>query len=289
MLQVSTVAELRRWRVEHPGALGFVPTMGFLHDGHMALVERARAENERLAVSIFVNPSQFGEAEDLATYPRDLARDVGLLAAADCDLVFTPEPGEIYPPGFQTWVQVGPVAEPLEGAFRPGHFRGVATVVLKLFGIVQPTRAYFGQKDAQQLAVVQRVVADLNVPVEVVPCATVREPDGLAMSSRNSHLDGAERRAATVLYRALVAAREAWRGGLTAAVPLRRVMWEVLDGEPLAATDYVSVADPATLRELEVAGEGALLSLAVRIGRTRLIDNLVLDRERAVEAAPARS
>ncbi len=280
---VNTVDEVRAWHIEADrkagirAEVGLVPTMGFLHEGHLSLVLRARDENDRVAASIFVNPTQFGPGEDLASYPRDLARDLALLERAGCDLVFVPEPDEMYPPGFQTWVEVGNVAAPLEGAHRPGHFRGVATVVLKLFGIFEPSRAYFGQKDAQQLAVIRTMARDLDLPLEIIACPTIREPDGLAMSSRNTYLAPAERQGATVLYRSLTAARAAWSAGERDAEALRRAMREVLDTEPLARTEYVSVADPLTLQELETVTGNALFSMAVRIGRTRLIDNITTD------------
>jgi pantoate--beta-alanine ligase len=282
---VRTVGEVRSWRAACDRSaggraeVGLVPTMGYLHEGHLSLVRRAAEENPCVAASVFVNPTQFGPDEDLAAYPRDLPRDVALLAEAGCQLVFAPEPGEVYLPGHQAWVEPGHVAQPLEGAHRPGHFRGVATVVLKLFGIVEPTRAYFGRKDAQQLAVINTMVRDLNVPVRIVACPTVREPDGLAMSSRNTYLDTAEREAATVLHRALGAARDAWEAGERDAGRLRRIMRDVLASEPLARPDYVSVADPDTLAELEVVTGEVLLSMAVRIGKTRLIDNVVVGRD----------
>lgn len=279
MIHATTIADLRRWRCGQPGSVGFVPTMGYLHDGHLSLVARARTENDCVTASIFVNPAQFGPSEDLASYPRNVPRDLELLEGAGCKVVFMPQPEEIYPAGFQTWVEPGSVAQPLEGAHRPGHFRGVATVVLKLFEIVQPARAYFGQKDAQQLAVIRTMVRDLNVPVEVVACPTMRELDGLAMSSRNSYLTAEERQAASVLHRALTTAQDAWRAERCDAERLRQIVHEVLGGEPLAQSEYVSVADPMTMRELEVAPAGALLSMAVRIGRARLIDNLVLEGE----------
>jgi pantoate--beta-alanine ligase len=273
---VHTIAEVRAWLAEGDGALGLVPTMGYLHAGHISLVNRARAENARVAASIFANPAQFDNPADLASYPRDIPRDAAMLREAGCDLLFLPEPAEIYRPDHQTWVHPGAVAEPLEGEHRPGHFRGVATVVLKLFGIFQPARAYFGQKDAQQLAVIQTMVRDLNVAVEVIGCPTLREPDGLAMSSRNARLDSEERRAAGVLFRALSAARAAWQGGEDDAELLRSVMRSVLSGEPLARPEYVSLAEPLSMRELERAEAGAVLSMAVHIGRARLIDNLTL-------------
>jgi pantoate--beta-alanine ligase len=276
MRVVHTIAEARAVRRALPGTWGFVPTMGYLHEGHLSLVRRARAENDRVAVSIFVNPTQFGPHEDYARYPRDLERDLRLLEPLGVDLVFVPSVEEMYPPGFQTWVIVEEVSRPLEGASRPGHFRGVATVVAKLFHILQPDRAYFGQKDAQQTVVIRRMVQDLNIPVEIVICPTVREPDGLAMSSRNTYLNPEERRAATVLFRALQAAKARYEAGERDAERLREAMREVIRAEPLARIDYVSVAHPETLQELERVEGPALLSLAVYIGTTRLIDNLML-------------
>ncbi|WP_448592209.1 pantoate--beta-alanine ligase [Thermoflexus hugenholtzii] len=276
MRVVHTIAEARAVRRALPGTWGFVPTMGYLHEGHLSLVRRARAENDRVAVSIFVNPTQFGPHEDYARYPRDLERDLRLLEPLGVDLVFVPSVEEMYPPGFQTWVIVEEVSRPLEGASRPGHFRGVATVVAKLFNILQPDRAYFGQKDAQQTVVIRRMVQDLNIPVEIVICPTVREPDGLAMSSRNTYLSPEERRAATVLFRALQAAKARYEAGERDAERLREAMREVIRAEPLARIDYVSVAHPETLQELEQVEGPALLSLAVYIGTTRLIDNIML-------------
>jgi len=276
MQVVRTIAEVRAIRRALPGTWGFVPTMGYLHEGHLSLVRRARAENDHVAVSIFVNPTQFGPHEDYSRYPRDLERDLRLLEPLGVDLVFAPSVEEMYPPGFQTWVIVEEVSRPLEGAARPGHFRGVATVVTKLFNIVQPDRAYFGQKDAQQAVVIRRMVQDLNIPVEIVVCPTVREPDGLAMSSRNTYLNPEERRAATVLFRALQAAKARYEQGERDAERLREAMREVIQAEPLARLDYVSVADPETLQELDRVEDRALLSLAVYIGKTRLIDNILL-------------
>ena len=277
MRVATTIADVREWRRAVPDEVGLVPTMGYLHEGHLALVRRAREENGRVAASIFVNPTQFGPGEDLERYPRDLARDRGLLEQAGCDLVFVPSAEEMYPPGAESTVEVGSVAAPLEGERRPGHFRGVATVVLKLLGIVEPTRADFGQKDAQQLAVIRRMVADLNVPVDVVGCETVREADGLALSSRNSYLSARERQAAPALHRALVSARDRLATGERRAEELRRTMVQVLTAEPLVRVDYVSVADPRTLSELDVVSGPALLSLAARLGSTRLIDNLLVE------------
>jgi pantoate--beta-alanine ligase len=276
---VSTLAELRRARRELRGTFGLVPTMGFLHEGHLSLVRRAREEDDHVGVSIFVNPTQFGPAEDLQAYPRDLPRDLGMLEREGLDLVWTPPVEEVYPPGFQTWVTVEEVSTTQEGAHRPGHFRGVATVVAKLFLAFEPDRAYFGQKDAQQAVVIRCMVRDLNFPLEVVVCPTVREPDGLAMSSRNLYLNPEERRAATVLYRALTAAESQFQPGQTDAEALRAVMRDVLASEPLARAQYVSAADPESLQELHGAVERALLSMAVYVGKTRLIDNLVIGDE----------
>jgi pantoate--beta-alanine ligase len=282
---LTTIPQVREWRRSLAGSLGLVPTMGYLHAGHRSLVERARAENDHLAASIFVNPTQFGPGEDFERYPRDLDRDRALLAAAGCDAVFVPEVAEIYPPGAATLVDVGPVAAPLEGERRPGHFRGVATVVLKLFGIFQPTRAYFGEKDAQQLAVIRRLVRDLDVPVEVVGCPTVREPDGLALSSRNSYLTPRERRAAGVLHRALDAARALVMAGERNGEALRVAMRRTLGEQPLVRADYVSVADPDSFRELQSVEGPALLLLAAFLGRARLIDNLRVEPPQAGRAS----
>lgn len=277
MMIVTTLQELRLTRhfLEEP--VGFVPTMGFLHDGHLALVRRARQECRSVVVSIFVNPTQFGPNEDLDKYPRDLDRDIRLLSEVGADLLWTPTPEVMYPPGFQTWVEVESLTRPLEGAVRPGHFRGVTTVVAKLFNAVQPQKAYFGQKDAQQAAVIQRMTKDLDFPIEIIVCPTVREADGLAMSSRNTYLNPQERSAATVLYRALKAAQDAYEQGERDAAALRRVMAEVIQSEPLARMQYVSCADWDTLEELEQVRGKALLSMAVFVGKTRLIDNLILE------------
>jgi pantoate--beta-alanine ligase len=275
---ITTVAAMTARRRALTGTIGLVPTMGYLHEGHLSLVRRARAENDIVIATIFVNPSQFGPHEDLATYPRDLPRDLALLAAEGTDIVFAPaSPAEMYPSGYQTWIDLTDLSTKLEGARRPGHFRGVATIVAKLFNLTRPHRAYFGQKDAQQCVVIRRLVADLNFDLEVVVCPTVREPDGLAMSSRNAYLTPEERPRAAVLYRALQAAATALAAGERDAAVLRQVMGNVLAAEPLAQVEYVSIADPETLDELEGELRGpALASLAVRIGRARLIDNLLL-------------
>ena len=276
MITAVNVPELRRLRAGMRGDFGLVPTMGALHEGHLSLVRRARAECDRTGVSIFVNPAQFGPNEDLHRYPRDLDRDLGLLEPLGVDLVFAPSPETMYPAGFQSWVTVEQVSKGLEGGMRPGHFRGVATAVAKLLNIFAPDRAYFGQKDAQQVAVIRRMVNDLNFPAEVVVCPTVRAPDGLALSSRNAYLNPDERQAATVLYRALSAARDAFEAGERKASALRAITRAVLDAEPMARADYVSASDPDTLADIEGVGAGVLLSLAVRVGHVRLIDNLLL-------------
>jgi pantoate--beta-alanine ligase len=278
MQVVTTVAEMRRLRSQMTGGVGLVPTMGYLHEGHLSLVRCARADNEHLVVSIFVNPTQFGPQEDYQCYPRDPERDLRLLKQEGTDVVFMPGVEEMYPQGFDAWVEVGQsLTARLEGAFRPGHLRGVTTVVAKLFNVVQPLRAYFGQKDGQQLAVIRRMVADLNMEVEIVGVPTVREPDGLAMSSRNAYLSPEERRAATVLWRSLCRARELFDGGERRAEAIRGGMGAVLASEPLASVEYVSVADAETLAELEtIQDRAAMVSLAVRIGGTRLIDNVRL-------------
>lgn len=274
---VTSLFNLRDARNRLQGSLGFVPTMGYLHEGHLSLVRAARAQNPSVAVSIFVNPTQFGPNEDLDKYPRDLERDLELLRTVGADLVWTPDRAEMYPPDFQTWVTVDEITSVLEGELRPGHFRGVTTVVTKLFNAVQPDRAYFGQKDAQQALVIRRMVQDLNMPVRVEICPTVREPDGLAMSSRNIYLNPAERQAATVLSRALRAAGEAFAAGERSGDVLRQTALDVFAAEPLARVQYVSLADMRTLQEVEVVSEQALLSTAAFIGGTRLIDNLILD------------
>ncbi len=272
---VTTIADVRAARASF-GRLGLVPTMGFLHAGHLSLVRQAKAECGFVAATIFVNPTQFGPSEDFGSYPRDPERDLGLLREAGCDLVWLPTVAEIYPPDFGTYIVVEGVADPLEGARRPGHFRGVATVVAKLFNVVQPTRAYFGQKDAQQTVVIRQMVRDLALPIEVVVAPTVREADGLALSSRNVYLSPEQRAAAPVLYRALSQAAQLHASGERSAEALRAALRRVLAAEPLAEIDYVSAADPLSLQELEVVDRGVLLSLAVRIGKTRLIDNLLL-------------
>jgi pantoate--beta-alanine ligase len=277
MRTIIALTELGDSRRSFAGTVGLVPTMGYLHEGHLSLVRRAREECDHVVVSIFVNPTQFGPREDLSKYPRDLERDLSLLEPLGVDLVWMPTTEIMYPPGYQTWVEVESITRPLEGAMRPGHFRGVTTVVAKLFNGVQPHKAYFGQKDAQQAAVIRQMTRDLNFPIEIVVCPIVREPDGLAMSSRNIYLNPEQRKAATVLSRSLRAAKEAYEYGERDAEKLRQVMKDALASEPLAQMQYVSCADYDTLEELENVNGKALLSMAVFMGKTRLIDNLILE------------
>jgi len=277
-MQVArTRAELREALAGAARPVGFVPTMGWLHDGHRSLIGRSRAENATTVVSIFVNPRQFGSTEDLARYPRSEARDLAICEAEGVDIVFDPPVDEVYPPGFDTSVGVGAIARPLEGAARPGHFEGVATVVAVLFGLVGAERAYFGQKDAQQIMVIRRMALDLAIPTEVVACPTVREPDGLALSSRNDRLTPEQRAVAPVLRRALLAGRALRERGETSGDAIRDEMRRVLAGEPLVTTEYVSCADSRTLLELDRVDGPALLSVAALFGAVRLIDNDPLD------------
>jgi pantoate--beta-alanine ligase len=273
---VRTRAELRDALDGVDRPIGLIPTMGWLHDGHRALIQQARRSDATTVVTIFVNPRQFTVAQDYTKYPRDEARDLAICAAEGVDIGFAPDAAEVYPTGFDTIVSVGAVAQPLEGAARPGHFDGVATVVAILFGLVGADHAYFGQKDAQQVMVIRQMARDLAIPTEVIACPTVREPDGLALSSRNVHLSADERRAAPALHRALLAARGRWEAGERSADVLRDTMRETLTAEPMAIVEYVSVADGVTLHELETVDGPALLSLAVRFGNTRLIDNELL-------------
>lgn len=273
----ADINEARHYRRDRPGnSWGLVPTMGYLHEGHLSLVRQAKAQNDKTAVTIYVNPTQFAPTEDLGSYPRNLERDLALLAAEAVDLVFTPSDETMYPPDFQTTVTVTDISKRLEGASRPTHFNGVATIVTKLFNIIQPTRAYFGQKDAQQTIVLRQLVRDLNLNIEMVICPIVREADGLAMSSRNAYLSAAEREAATVLFKALHTVKTAVAAGERDGDTCRRHLRQIIEAEPLADIDYVSVADPFTLEELAQIKQQALISLAVFIGHTRLIDNLLL-------------
>ena len=278
MKVIETVADFRLVQREYPRPLGLVPTMGYLHEGHLSLVRRCREDNATAVASIFVNPTQFGPSEDLSTYPRDMEGDLAKLEAEGVDLVFAPDASEMYPDGFDTTIDVGDIARRLEGEHRPGHFQGVATVVCKLLTIVRPDNVYFGQKDAQQCLVIKRLNADLNLGAEVVVLPTVRDPDGLALSSRNAYLSSENREVALSLYRALTLAETSYAGGVRDARVLRREMLALLEAEPAAAVEYVSVADAETLVELDAMDGPALVSMAVRIGRVRLIDNVVLGR-----------
>lgn len=276
MKQVTAVSEIRRALSKVRGSIGLVPTMGYLHAGHMALVKRARAENDIVVVTIFVNPTQFGPEEDLDRYPRNMKRDLSMLREVGVDFVFTPEPGEMYPEGYSSYVTVERYSDKLEGIFRPGHFRGVATVVAKLFNIIPANRAYFGQKDAQQVVIIRRMARDLNFQHQIVAVPTVRDADGLAMSSRNSYLKPEERQAALVLPRALFLAKELYSQGQRNATEIRTAVRAMLDSEPMVKTDYVTVSDPDSLEELDQIEGRALVALAARVGSTRLIDNILL-------------
>lgn len=276
MKVVSTRAELREERAKYGGSVGLAPTMGALHRGHISLVRASRSDNDMTIVTIFVNPTQFGPNEDLNAYPRTLKDDLDLLEAEGVDIVFTPTASEMYPPGFQTQVEVTQLSQGLEGERRPGHFQGVATIVTKLLNLAQPKSAYFGQKDAQQVVVVRRLVADLNLPVLVEVIPTEREPDGLAMSSRNRYLDAEQRSSAAVLFRALGAASDRYTAGERHPVVLRNLIYTTIASEAQAEVDYVSIADPQTLRELSLPGDSPMLaSLTVRFGRVRLLDNML--------------
>jgi pantoate--beta-alanine ligase len=273
----SSIPELRQWRASTGGSVGLVPTMGALHEGHLSLIRQASAENEHVVVSIFVNPRQFNEQDDFARYPRTIERDLSLLRNEAVDAVFTPDPDEMYPPDAATRIQVRELADRLEGASRPGHFEGVALVVCKLLNIVQPDRAYFGRKDAQQVVVIQKMVDDLNMPVEIVPVETVRDPDGVAISSRNAFLSPVEREAAGRIPAALFAAVGAFELGERSADRLRDLVRTAIEEEPLLSVDYVSLADSRDLRELSRIDRPAVLSIAVWCGGTRLIDNVRLE------------
>lgn len=276
METLTTVADLRdaiRARRPYQKRIGFVPTMGYLHAGHEALIRRAREECDLVVVSIFVNPTQFGPNEDLEKYPRDLARDQELCRRAGVDLIFQPEPAEMYPRGASTWVEVEGMTEVACGAMRPGHFRGVTTVCAKLFNIVRPDRAYFGEKDYQQLQVIRRMVRDLFMPLTIVGVPTVREPDGLAMSSRNSYLSPTERQAARVVPRAMQAAQELVERGELEAARIIAAVEETVEKQPLARLQYAMIVEPETLEPVRILTREARLLVAVFIGNTRLIDN----------------
>jgi len=279
MLEITAVPDLRSWTRAQRAAgrrIGFVPTMGYLHEGHLALVDEARRLADSLILSIFVNPLQFGPAEDLARYPRDLPRDRALASARGVDALFVPTVADMYPPGSEVRVSPGLIADRWEGAARPGHFTGVLTVVAKLFHLVEPDVACFGQKDIQQLTLVRRMVRDLDWPVEIVAVPTVREPDGLALSSRNAYLGAEDRGRAVVLSRALQTAHQAWRGGETRAPALEGRMRQVLGTEPTVAVEYISIADSDALAPVATADERTVVAIAARIGGTRLIDNIKL-------------
>jgi pantoate--beta-alanine ligase len=274
---IETVTEMQKVRKSLKGPVGFVPTMGYLHEGHLELTRRAKAECDIAVVSIFVNPTQFGPKEDFEKYPRDTERDLKLLEDVGTDYVFMPSPKDIYPPGYSTWIDVEKVTNRLEGAARPGHFRGVATVVNILFNIVQPDKAYFGQKDAQQCVVIKKMIRDLNMPLEMIIVPTVREPDGLAMSSRNVYLTTAMRQQAPVLNQTLKLAETLWRQGETSAAKVRQQMTDLIQLQPLAKIEYIDIADTDTLEELQTIKPGTLISMVVRFGNTRLLDNIILE------------
>ncbi len=274
---LRTPTEMHRWRDENPVKLGLVPTMGYLHEGHLSLIRRSCVENVKTVVSIFVNPTQFGIGEDLAVYPRDEERDLALLTEMGVDAVYIPSSDSMYPPDFQTFVSLEGLTRHLEGASRPNHFRGVATVVTKLFSVVHPERSYFGKKDAQQLRVIQRLVADLNMPVEIIPCDTVRESDGLALSSRNVHLSSEERKVAPLLYKSLQKARSLFDNGERCGNLIRDAVREILSQESLFEIDYVSLTDDQSLIEIEgLIERPGLIMVAVKLGSVRLLDNIEL-------------
>ena len=276
MIVIKTIADMTYLRLNLKEPVGLVPTMGYLHEGHMSLVRKARAENKSVVVSIYVNPTQFGPKEDLSKYPRDLDRDQAMLDKEGVNVVFFPADNEMYPAGFDTWVTVDNLTRPLEGDARPTHFRGVTTIVAKLFNIVRPANAYFGQKDAQQALVITKMATDLNMNLKVVVCPTVREQDGLAMSSRNVYLNPEQRKAAGVLYKSLFTAKDLFAIGEKNAAVIQAQMIALIQKEPLAKIDYVSISDTNTLTELKTIKQSALVSMAVRFGNTRLIDNIIL-------------
>ena len=276
MIVIENIPDMVYLRLNLKEPVGFVPTMGYLHEGHMSLVKKARAENRTVIASIYVNPTQFGPNEDLAKYPRNLERDLAMLDKEGTDPVFFPEDKDMYPAGYDTWVTVDNLTKPLEGNVRPTHFRGVTTVVTKLFNIVRPTNAYFGQKDAQQALVIKKMAADLNMNLKVVVCPTIREPDGLAMSSRNVYLNPEQRKAAPVLYKSLQMAQELFANGEKNADVILGQMTTLIQKEPLGKIDYISISDTETLAELKIIKKTALVSMAVKFGNTRLIDNVIL-------------
>ena len=273
----SEIQDYCRSALAEGKTIGLVPTMGFLHEGHLSLMRRARVENDLTVVSIFVNPTQFGPTDDYEEYPRDLQSDSEMAAEAGVDIIFAPSAEDMYPEGYATFVNVEGITEKMCGASRPGHFRGVTTVVAKLFNLVQPHRAYFGQKDAQQTVVIKRMAADLNFGVEIVVMPTVREDDGVAMSSRNKYLNEDERRAALVLNKSLHKARNLTKSGERDAAKIYRKMRDMIEAEPLAKVDYISIVDANTLADIDIVNGKTLIAMAVFIGETRLIDNVVLD------------
>lgn len=276
MRLIDSINEMKNVRKGLDEPLGFVPTMGYLHEGHLSLVKKAKEENKTVAASIFVNPTQFGPNEDFKSYPRDTERDLKMLEPYT-DIVFMPTADDLYPAGYNSWVEVEGLTNKLEGASRPTHFRGVTTIVAKLFNIVRPTRSYFGQKDAQQLTVIKKMVKDLDMNLEVIGCPTIREPDGLAMSSRNTYLKPDERKAATVLYQSLKLAEKLYAEGEREAGKIRNGMTSLIQQQPVANIDYISIADNETLDEVDEITGPVLVSLAVKIGKPRLIDNMVLE------------
>ena len=278
MIVIENIPDMVYLRLNLKEPVGFVPTMGYLHEGHMSLVKRARAENRTVIASIYVNPTQFGPNEDLAKYPRNLERDLEMLDKEGADAVFFPEDKDMYPAGYDTWVTVENLTKPLEGNVRPTHFRGVTTIVTKLFNIVRPTNAYFGQKDAQQALVIKKMAADLNMNLKVIVCPTVREADGLAMSSRNVYLSTEQRQTAPVLYKSLQLAKELFTNGEKNAEVILGQMTALIQKEPLGKIDYISISDTETLAPLKTIKKAALVSMAVKFGNTRLIDNVILER-----------
>ncbi|KUO73115.1 MAG: pantoate--beta-alanine ligase [Clostridia bacterium BRH_c25] len=280
MRVARTVREIREIVTEERRAgknVGFVPTMGYFHEGHLSLIKRAKSENEFVIVSIFVNPTQFGIGEDYEAYPRDLEKDSKLAESAGANVIFHPSVQEIYPQGYKTFVEVEGITSRLCGTSRPGHFRGVTTVVMKLFNIVKPDRVYFGRKDAQQIAVIQQMVKDLNVDIEIIPCPIIREADGLAMSSRNTYLNEEERKAALVLSQSLFQIEVLIGNGERDAKKVKKLITDIINGEPKAHIDYAEVVDSLTLEEIETIRGDILIALAVKIGKTRLIDNIRLE------------
>ncbi|HSW96796.1 MAG TPA: pantoate--beta-alanine ligase [Candidatus Saccharimonadales bacterium] len=277
----KTIKEIRTFRNSIQGTVGFVPTMGYLHKGHLSLIQLAKQENDHVIVSIFVNPKQFGPKEDFQTYPRDIKRDVALLRESKVNIIFSPSVDELYPSNYQTYVHVEKITKKLEGKSRPGHFIGVTTVVTKLFNIIQPTRVYFGQKDAQQVIVIKKMVKDLNIPIEVIIGETFREADGLAMSSRNVFLTDKERKEAGIIYKSLCLAKELFENGERNTIKIKNKMKNLIHATS-GKIDYISIADTQTLKELAKIKTEALVSLAIHFGNTRLIDNVYLKKQTTI-------